>query len=628
MLEAAWLIPAFPLAAFVVLAAFGRRLGRPAAGWLATGAAFGAFVSSAVVFFGLLAEPEEDRVYVQTLFGWLSVGGLDVDIGFLVDPLSITFALFVTGVGTLIHLYSIGYMAGDEGFSRFFVAMSLFTFFMLVLVLGDSLLLTFLGWEGVGLCSYLLISFWFSDEANAVAGKKAFITNRVGDWGFMVAMFLAFFAVGSLDYTELVPAAAALAPVTAAAIAVFLFVGAVGKSAQLPLYLWLPDAMAGPTPVSALIHAATMVTAGVYLMVRISPVLAVADDWVLTTIAVVGALTALFSASIAVAQYDIKRVLAFSTISQLGFTFFAVGSGAYVAAVFHVVTHAFFKALLFLGAGSVIHGMDDEQDMRRMGGLVRAMPITAATFIVGWLAIAGVPPLSGFWSKDEILVFGYEKSPVLWAVGVVAALLTAFYMSRAVFLTFFGEARWRDTEPRPHPHEPPWTMTVPLVVLGVLAVVGGLLNLPIQESLKHLEHWLEPVVHGAEAELTSSTALKVGLAGIAIVASFVGIGLAAVVYLARLLPARWFERTALARAWYVDDAVSATVGGPGRRLFDAVARFDSTVIDGAVNGIAVLVRSGGSRLRSLQTGYVRTYALGVTIGAVLLVGFLLARATL
>ena len=357
--------------------------------------------------------------------------------------------LFITGVGTLIHLYSIGYMHGDPDFSRFFAYLNLFTFSMLMLVLGDNLLLTFLGWEGVGACSYLLISFWFTEEKNASAGKKAFITNRIGDWGFMIAIFLTFFTFGSINYTEVLDTAASgqILESTATLIAVMLFIGAIGKSAQFPLYLWLPDAMAGPTPVSALIHAATMVTSGIYLLTRVNPILADAASWVPTMIAWVGVGTALFAATIAVAQNDIKKVLAYSTVSQLGYMFLAVGTGAYVAAIFHMVTHAFFKALLFLGSGSVIHGMNGDQDMRHYGGLRRFMPITSATFIVGWLAIAGVPPFSGFWSKDEILAFAWNESPVLWAFGLLTAVLTAFYMTRQVVLTFFGRYRFTDAQP-------------------------------------------------------------------------------------------------------------------------------------------------------------------------------------
>ncbi len=447
MLDAVFLIPAFPLLGFVAIVLFGRRLGEPASGWLATLAMGGSFAAALVTFVGLRAEEPEQRRFVQTLWEWVPVGDFSVDVGFLVDPLSITMTLFITGVGALIHLYSIGYMHGDENFSKFFLYLNLFAFSMLVVVLGDNMLLTFLGWEGVGACSYFLISFWFTEEANATAGKKAFVTNRVGDWGFMVAMFLLFTTIGSINYVDIFGNAGALSEGTATAIVVLLFVGAAGKSAQFPLYLWLPDAMAGPTQVSALIHAATMVTSGIYLLTRVNPIIAESAAWAPSMIAWIGAGTALFAATIAVAQNDIKKVLAYSTVSQLGYMFLAVGTGAYVAAIFHMITHAFFKALLFLGSGSVIHGMHHDQDMRHYGGLRKLMPITSATFIIGWLAIAGVPPFSGFWSKDEILAYAYNDSKALWAVGLVTAVLTAFYMSRQVFMTFFGGYRYADARP-------------------------------------------------------------------------------------------------------------------------------------------------------------------------------------
>ena len=448
MIEAAWLIPAFPLTGFALLLLFGRRLGEPMAGWLATLASLGAFLSTVVVYAGLLGEPTEERFHIQTIFTWITAGSFTVDIGLLVDPLSITMALFITGVGTLIHLYSVGYMHGDPNFSKFFLYLNLFIASMIFLVLGDNLLLTFLGWEGVGACSYFLISFWFSDENNAGAGKKAFVTNRVGDFGYMLATFLVFVSLGSINYDDILSRAGELSGQSATVIVVLFLLAATGKSAQLPLYVWLPDAMAGPTPVSALIHAATMVTSGVFLLTRLNPVLAVADPWALNLVAWVGALTALFAATIAVAQTDIKRVLAYSTVSQLGYLFLAVGVGAYVPAIFHMITHAFFKALLFLGSGSVIHGVHDEQDMRRMGGLNKFMPVTGFTFIVGWLAIAGVPPFSGFWSKDEILLYAWNADgaggKALWAIGLVTALLTGFYMTRQVILTFLGRTRYYD----------------------------------------------------------------------------------------------------------------------------------------------------------------------------------------
>ena len=625
MLDAAWLICAFPLAGFAVLVIAGRRLGEPRAGWLATAAMAGSFVSSVAVFASLMARDPAERRFVVTLFEWVPAGDFSVDAGLLVDPLSVTMALFVTGVGSLIHLYAIGYMHGDRDFSKFFVYLNLFAFSMLVLVLGDNLALTFLGWEGVGVCSYLLISFWFTEEANAAAGKKAFITNRVGDWGFMLAMFWAFGALGSVRYLDLFGHADSLASSTATAIVILLFVGAAGKSAQLPLYIWLPDAMAGPTPVSALIHAATMVTAGVYLMVRVNPLIAAADAWAPDAIAWVGVATALFAAGAAMAQNDIKKVLAYSTISQLGYMMLAVGTGAYVAAIFHMITHAFFKALLFLGSGSVIHALDGDQDMRRYGALRVAMPVTAITFIAGWLAIAGVPPLSGFWSKDEILAYAFDSSPALWVVGLVTAVLTAFYMSRLVFMTFYGEARYDDER---HPHEPSTLMTVPLVVLAAAAVVAGVMNLPFSSDLHFLGTWLEPSLFGNEAHLGIGGGLQWLLALAAVAGGVVGIAGAAAIYLRHRIPAGLVEWPASARAFYVDEAVTRFVGGPGRRAFELVAAFDVKVVDGAVDGVGRSVRAGGTALRRVQSGFVRFYALLTAAGAVALLVWFLTRASL
>jgi NADH-quinone oxidoreductase subunit L len=534
-------------------------------------------------------------------------------------------ALFITGVGALIHLYSVGYMHGDEDYPKFFVYLNLFAFSMLVLVLADNFLLSFLGWEGVGACSYFLIAFWFHRDTAASAGKKAFVTNRVGDFGFMIAMFLMFSALGSLQYSAVFAGAETLTKTTATAIALLLFLGAVGKSAQLPLYVWLPDAMEGPTPVSALIHAATMVTAGVYLMCRINPILELAPG-ALTIIAAVGAATAFFAATVACAQNDIKRVLAYSTISQLGYMFLAVGSGAYVAAVFHMVTHAFFKALLFLGAGSVIHGLHDEQDMKRMGALRRYLPITSATFIVGWLAIAGIPPFAGFWSKDDILANAFDTNKLLWLIGLVTALLTAYYMSRQVFMVFYGEERER--EHASEPHESPWSMTLPLVALAGLSVVGGLLNLP-WKSLEFLHEWLEPVFGERLHELDVPAGTLWGLAIATTALCVIGIGIAGAVYVRHRVPEDRMEPLVLRRAWYVDAALAAGVNGPGRLLSTWSAYvFDLKVVDGAVNGVGTLVRGAGDRLRRVQTGYVRNYALGVVVGAVLVLGWVVARVQL
>ena len=442
VLDFVGIIPLLPLIGAVVLLLFGRRIGEPRAGWLASGMMALAFLVTLVMFVALHDLPVEERAHVSDAFTWLSSGGLHVDMGFLVDPLSITFALFITGVSTLIHVFAIGYMHGDERFSRFFAYMNLFCAAMLILVLGSSFLVTFLGWEGVGLCSYLLISFWFERKGAALAGKKAFITTRVGDLGFMIAMFLIFLKVGTLDYSAL-GAAEGVGSGTATAIALLLFLGAIGKSAQFPLHFWLPDAMEGPTPVSALIHAATMVTAGVFLVARSHQYFQVSGD-AMTVVAWVGALTALLAATVAIVQPDIKRVLAYSTISQLGFMFLALGVGAWVAAVFHVITHAFFKATLFLGAGSVIHGNGENQDLRIMGRLRKLLPYTSFAMIIGWLAIAGVPPFSGFWSKDEILAKTFLADEyVLWILGTFAALLTGFYMTRLIVLVFFTNERWK-----------------------------------------------------------------------------------------------------------------------------------------------------------------------------------------
>ncbi|MEO8163424.1 MAG: NADH-quinone oxidoreductase subunit L, partial [Ilumatobacteraceae bacterium] len=501
MVDMIWLVPAFPLLGAVLMLLFGRHIGDPRCGWLAALMPTASFVVVVGVFADLLNKSVGERDHVVNLFSWIPVGSLHVEMAIVADPLSITMALFVTGIGSLIHFYAIGYMHGDTKFSKFFLYLNLFIFSMLMLVLGENLLVTFLGWEGVGACSYLLIAFWSTRNSAAVAGKKAFIVNRVGDVGVMIAMFLAFSTLGTLSYSGINEAAhdGSLAPVTATAIALLLFLGACGKSAQLPLYFWLPDAMEGPTPVSALIHAATMVTAGVFLMTRIAPVLSVSYHFAPTIIASVGGVTALYAATVAVAQNDIKRVLAYSTVSQLGYMFMAVGSGAYVAAIFLMITHAFFKALLFLGSGSVIHGMNHEQDMRRMGKLRFLMPVTAMTFVVGWLAIAGVPPFAGFWSKDEILLYVFANNRALYLVGLVAALLTAYYMTRQVIMVFFGEARWSDhsTEHGAHgefvPHESPPIMLVPLGVLACLSIFGGLLQLPFNAHMHYLDRWLAPI---------------------------------------------------------------------------------------------------------------------------------------
>jgi len=642
VIHAAWLIPACPLVGFTLLVLAGRKLGDPIAGWLGTLATAGAFLFTVLTFAGLIGRAAGNRTFVQLLYNWVPVGGFKIDAALQIDPLSITMALFVTGVGTLIHLYAIGYMKGDPRYPRFFVYLNLFVFSMLTLVLANNFLVMFLGWEGVGTCSYLLVSFWFERESAASAGKKAFVTNRVGDWGFMMGMFLVFSHFGSLTFVDVLNSAAVghISQGTATWICLAFFLGVCGKSAQLPLFVWLPDAMEGPTPVSALIHAATMVTAGVYLLCRINPLLAHAPD-AQVTIAIVGAATAFFAATVACAQDDIKRVLAYSTISQLGYMVMAIGCGAYVAGLFHMVTHAFFKACLFLCAGSVIHGMHDQQDMKKMGALAKWMPITAATFAVAWLSIAGIPPFSGFWSKDDILAgawaFHGDLGKVLWFVGFLTAGLTAYYMSRQVALVFLGKARWgADAHANEHggaehaehadPHESPWQMWIPLVVLAGLALVGGLLNLPYK-PLDLMEKWLDPVV-GAASNVRHISHAGKAISAIATTAlCLIGVGAGLRIWTSSATH-DGLEPSFLRRAWMIDWLYAQTIEKPGLLL----ANFSSTVvdkgiIDGAVNGVATLVRGSGARLRKLQTGYVRNYALGIAAGAVVMIAYVVMRAS-
>jgi NADH-quinone oxidoreductase subunit L len=634
MLHAAFLMPLLPLAGFVVLAVVGRRIGDPWAGWLGTATVAGSFVAACVTYAGLLGL-HGPRSFVQTLFTWIPVGGFHVNAALLVDPLSMTMALFVTGVSTLIHLYSIGYMKGDEDYSKFFLYLNLFVASMVILVLGDNLLFTFVGWEGVGVCSYWLIAFWFGRPTAASAGKKAFLYNRLADVGFLVAMFLVFERTGTLNYTGIFAHLSAIGPASRTAICLLLFGAAAGKSAQLPLFPWLADAMEGPTPVSALIHAATMVTAGVYLMCRVNPLLGLSHPAQLV-VAGVGAATAFVAATIGCAQQDIKKVLAYSTVSQLGYMFLAVGTGAYEAAIFLMVAHAFFKALLFLGAGSVIHGLHDEQDLKRMGNLRKWMPLTFVTFVFGWLAIAGIPPLAGFWAKGDILDNAYARFPGLWAVGLVTAALTAYYMSRLSALAFWGDDRWRavlqrrgaaghDTAHSAEPHEAPWVMALPLVVLAALSLVGGLLNLPWHPTWSPLR-WLGPVFGARlfDAHQSGATQWVLGIVDTAVAV----IGLAIALPLWTRSPEHAaLEPAALQRSWFLDDIYDALIGRPGQLLarFSA-AVVDNRVIDGAVNGVARLARVSAGGLRRVQTGFVRQYALGIVIGAVGLLAFMAARA--
>ncbi|HVC71911.1 MAG TPA: NADH-quinone oxidoreductase subunit L [Acidimicrobiales bacterium] len=631
MLHAAYLLPLLPLAGFVVLAGAGRRIGDPWAGWLGTATVGGAFVVACITYAGLLGRPAGgSREFTQNLFSWIPVGGLQVKAALLVDPLSVTMVLFVTGISTLIHLYSIGYMKGDRDYPKFFVYLNLFVASMLILVLANNLLFTFVGWEGVGLCSYWLISFWFGRDTAASAGQKAFLYNRIADVGFLIAIFLVFEKTGTLNYLGVFSQASHIGSAARTAICLLLFVGAVGKSAQIPFFPWLADAMEGPTPVSALIHAATMVTAGVYLMCRISPLLALSADARLV-VASVGAATALVAATIACAQQDIKKVLAYSTVSQLGYMFLAVGTGAYEAAIFLMVAHAFFKALLFLGAGSVIHGLHDEQDLKRMGNLRRYMKLTFLTFGVGWLAIAGIPPLSGFFAKGDILDNAFARYPALWAIGLATAALTAYYMTRLFVLTFYGEDRWRQRSAGGHgaagaaPHESPWVMAGPLVVLAVLALVGGVLDLPGHHPGFAPLGWLAPVFGSALYDAHQSAGTQWVLAVVDAVVAVIGLGAGYVLW-SRATDNPGLEPEVLQKSYFIDDVYDTVLGRPA----EAFARFSATVvetrvIDGAVNGIGRLARGAGSGLRRIQTGFVRQYALGIVIGAVALLAYMATR---
>ncbi|MGD8394638.1 MAG: NADH-quinone oxidoreductase subunit L [Candidatus Eiseniibacteriota bacterium] len=630
------LIPLIPLAGFLVNGLVGRRLGERAAGLVGVAGALGAFLAGLAAVRSLLALPPESRVLVDRVYEWFAVGGLTVDVTLRLDPLSAVMVLVVAGVGFLIHVYSLGYMHGDGSTWRYFAYLNLFLVAMLFLVLGQNLLLVFLGWEGVGLCSYLLIGFWYTEKGPPPAGMKAFLVNRVGDFAFLLGLLLLVRTFGTLDVAEIlerVPRELAPMSGTATAIALLLFAGACGKSAQLPLHVWLPDAMEGPTPVSALIHAATMVTAGVYLVVRMHVVYLWAAPAALLTVMGIGLITALMAATIGLAQNDIKRVLAYSTISQLGYMFLACGAGAFTAAIFHLMTHAFFKALLFLGSGSVIHAMGGEQDMRRMGGLRRQLPVTHLTFLVGSLAIAGIFPLAGFFSKDAILLGAYlERGPVIWALGVVGAFLTAFYMFRLMALTFWGKSR---VAPDVHPHESPPSMRIVLQILAVLSVVGGWVGITFIHGGDRFKAFLEPVFAEAShfevlehAHHHAALGLELTLGGIALVVAVAAIGLAILAYQRRPeLATRWRQvagpvYTLLANKYYVDElydlAIVRPLVGLARLAFRAI---DAVIIEGIVNGVGRLLAAIGQALRPLQSGFVRRYALVFAVGVVIILGF-------
>ncbi len=616
-------VPLLPLAAFVVNALFGRRsLGR-ATGWIASGALLASALAATVVF---LVTSGRYEPTIVTFYRWIGVGSFKVDVAAQIDPLSTLMMLVVTWVSFLIHVYSIGYMREDKGLWRFFSWLPLFVFFMLTLVMADNYLLMFVGWEGVGLCSYLLIGFWFEKPAPQHAATKAFWMNRVGDWGYTIGIVLIFLTFGSLAFRDVFARVGIAHEGVLATIALFLFLGATGKSAQIPLYTWLPDAMEGPTPVSALIHAATMVTAGVYMTARSMPLFTEAGS-ALLVVAVIGAASAVVAATIALVQTDIKRVMAYSTVSQLGYMFLGVGVGAPIAAMFHLATHAFFKALLFLGSGSVIHALGGEQDMRKMGGLKAKLPVTYSTMLIGGLALAAIPPLAGFWSKDEILGAAFERGGTyqwFWVVGLATGGLTAFYTMRMLWLTFHGASR--EHQLFEHAHESPRVMTWPLIALAAGAALAGvLLGWPPESGWVH--SYLGPLFErGDEHELGGALppdrSLTVVLAAISAVVGLAGIGLAYLAY-ARRTPdparvARTFRplSTLFARKWYLDEFYDRRVVGALCWAFGAAWAFDLAFIDGLVNKLAAGFQAAGSGLRRVQTGVVGNYALSIVIGLV------------
>ncbi len=670
-----------PLIGAIINGFFGKRLGERFVSFIACGAVAVSTVLAFIAFFTqLLPLPEDHRRITEPFFTWLAVGTFRADFAYLLDPLSGIYILFITGVGLLIHIYATGYMHGDPGFYRFFAYLNLFMFMMLTLVLADNLLLLFVGWEGVGLCSYLLIGYYIRRKEAGDAAKKAFITNRVGDFGYMIAMFLAFTTFGTISFVdktvggEIVRSLlsqAAERPFEAfgvfgvmTVIALLMFVGATGKSAQIPLYVWLPDAMAGPTPVSALIHAATMVTAGVYLVARCSFIF-VKSPTAMFVVAVIGAATALFAATIGLAQNDIKKVLAYSTISQLGYMFLACGVGAFTAGIFYVMTHAFFKALLFLGAGSVIHGLHEEQDLRRMGGLKKYMPYTFATMFAAWLAISGFPLMAGFFSKDEILWRTWSTAAlpgnwgrVLWVIAAVTALLTAIYMTRLMVMTFWGKERFgQDHSHDAHahqPHESPAVMWLPLALLAVLSVIGGFVGVsPALSSMiglhseNHFEHFLAPAVarsmpveqtasgpftpapteaHGAaeageaEQEVSNERAFTI----ISVLVAFAGLGIGWMLFTRQ--PVREMPRV-LENKYYVDEIYDAAIITPieagSRQVLWKIV--DVKLIDGFVNGVASVFSSLSNVLRTTQTGLARSYAAVILIGAIVVIGYFALR---
>lgn len=626
MIKLVWLVPLLPLIGFVFIGLFGKKLSKGIVGTIGSGVILGSFAVALGIFFELKGEVQKE--FTIDLFTWISAGKLVVPFSFLIDPLSSLFLLIITGIGFLIHVYSTGYMSHDEAFSRFFAYLNLFIFFMLLLVLGSNYLIMFVGWEGVGLCSYLLIGFWFKNTAYNNAAKKAFVMNRVGDLGFLLGIILIFVTFGSSGYHDVFEQAKNMASgnPTLTAITLLLFVGAMGKSAQLPLYTWLPDAMAGPTPVSALIHAATMVTAGIYMIAR-SNILYTLSPTAMSVVSVIGICTALFAATIGLAQNDIKKVLAYSTVSQLGYMFLALGVGAYTGAVFHVMTHAFFKALLFLGAGSVIHAMGGEQDIRKMGGLRKYISTTHITFLMGTLAIAGCFPFSGFFSKDEILAHAFENNKLLWFLGILGAAMTTFYMFRLYFLTFHGKFRGTH-EQEHHLHESPKSMTIPLIVLAILSLIGGAIGIPTVLGGTHfLEEFLSPVFEYSSFRLVHHLPEQTEyiLMGVATVVMAAAIYYAYSTYiLKKTLPAEEGEELTPAHKliynkYWVDEIYESLITKPLNAISEGLHKLvDNQIVDGVVNGVGSAVSWMSGTIRLAQTGNIGFYIFVMVISIVLI----------
>ncbi|MBX9852666.1 MAG: NADH-quinone oxidoreductase subunit L [Cytophagaceae bacterium] len=620
------LIPLLPLLGFLIIGLGNKKLSKTLVGFIGCGAILGSFIIVLSLLFPFLNGTAKGETL--SYFDWISVGNFKISFSFLVDQLSVIMMTIITGIGFLIHVYSAGYMSHDEGYARYFSYLNLFVFSMLLLVMGSNYVVMFAGWEGVGLCSYLLIGFWFKNTEYNNAAKKAFIMNRIGDLGFLLGMLLIFTTFGTLDYLEVFSRANSVQENSTIIIAItlLLFIGATGKSAQIPLYTWLPDAMAGPTPVSALIHAATMVTAGIYMIVR-SNVLYSMSEVTLEIIEIVGLATALFAATIGLVQNDIKKVLAYSTVSQLGYMFFALGLGAYSTGMFHLTTHAFFKALLFLGAGSVIHAMSGEQDIRNMGGLVKKLPITFGTFLIATLAISGIPPFAGFFSKDEILAHAYEHAPFLWGFALVGALMTTFYMFRLLFLTFFGKFRGTEHQ-RSHLHESPLVMTIPLMILALFSIIAGFIGIPeVLGGSNFLKKFLSPVItsQGAETYAALSHAVEYRLMGASVGAVLVVIFITWFYYVQReVRPAKEGEQIStphkvLYNKYYIDEIYNSIIVKPLKWFSDKFySILELKVIDGFVNSWGKGVNLGSSAIRHVQSGSISFYLLVMVAGIILI----------